>query len=452
MSRRISGRGGPSLRSLVAVGLVAIVVLAPLPVGSNRAAAWLVWTAVMAGLAALMLGQRALMPQRAAQGTLRAPELVAAALALAVWGAVQIVPGLGHDPAFWSGLPDTGTAPPATISLAPGATALAMLRIFGSALFLGLILRVAGRPDRALRMAWVIYAGIVAHAVWGLIAWRLLGDIHFWGAKTDYRGVVTGAFINRNSFATFLGMGACLGLSLMLDRGRRPQIRRAGGGWASAERLTTLLLWIGFALVILALVGTQSRMGLFATACGLALVLMLAPAGQTGRRRLWAALAGVAVLGLLAAPGVLERSLFVAGAGEARAELYRQVWQMIRARPLAGYGLDAFAPAFELFHAPPVSAQYVWDLAHSSYLTLWVEAGLVVGSLPMLAGALALRRLARRAVPGAAEGAAGALARAGLGALTLGAIHALVDFSLEMQANLFLLLALVALGLAPRRR
>jgi O-antigen ligase len=102
-----------------------------------------------------------------------------------------------------------------------------------------------------------------------------------------------------------------------------------------------------------------------------------------------------------------------------------------------------------MFHAPPVTANFVWQHAHSTYLTSWAEAGVVFGSLPMVAGALAMAALWRKAhapLPGRS------MALAGLGALLLVAIHSLVDFSLEIQANMFMLLALVALGLGNDHR
>jgi len=39
-----------------------------------------------------------------------------------------------------------------------------------------------------------------------------------------------------------------------------------------------------------------------------------------------------------------------------------------------------------------------------------------------------------------------------VGCLALGAVHSLVDFSLEMPANVYLLIFICALGLAPRER
>jgi O-antigen ligase len=73
-----------------------------------------------------------------------------------------------------------------------------------------------------------------------------------------------------------------------------------------------------------------------------------------------------------------------------RLQLYQQVFTMIKARPLTGFGFDSFPPAFEMFHKTPVTAGFVWDKAHSTYLTLWAEAGLLFGSFAPLAGGLAL--------------------------------------------------------------
>lgn len=120
---------------------------------------------------------------------------------------------------------------------------------------------------------------------------------------------------------------------------------------------------------------------------------------------------------------------------------------MIKTQPLAGFGFDSFPLAFEMFHRTPVTAGFVWDRAHSTYLTLWTEAGLLFGSLPPLAGILALVALWRIA----RARTEAHLALAGIGTLVLNGVHSTVDFSLEIQANMFVLLALVALGLGGKR-
>jgi membrane protein implicated in regulation of membrane protease activity len=44
------------------------------------------------------------------------------------------------------------------------------------------------------------------------------------------------------------------------------------------------------------------------------------------------------------------------------------------------------------------------------------------------------------------------LALAGVGALVLCGLHSTIDFSLEIQANMFVLLSIVALGLGGKRK
>ena len=77
-------------------------------------------------------------------------------------------------------------------------------------------------------------------------------------------------------------------------------------------------------------------------------------------------------------------------------------------------------------------------------MTLWVEFGLVAGSLPMIAIGLALLSLfghwARRATVSPGRNAA-------IGAIVVCAIHSLVDFSLEIQAVAYLFAAIVGAGL-----
>lgn len=440
-----TGMARSGLNRATALALIAVVLFTPVAAGGNRAPVWLIAAAVVFALTAvqalvLFIQGRGARPLRLAN--LRG--VLACAAAFLAYGLVQLLPiGLAH-------LPDLD-APP-TISLAPQATVLALLRVAASVVFLVLMVEVAGPLARARAIGWVIYAGVVVHAVWGLVALNLLGDSFFWGEKLAYRGAVTGTFINRNAFATFLGLGAVLGLALMIERMHAPRMRRPGGtgGLFAPETILTALVGVTLALVLMALAGTQSRMGLAATAAGLGVVVAGSrwPAdARLGRWKLLLGLVAVLALALGVAGGVLDRALFTLEDADARLELWRQVLTMIAARPLTGFGLDAFAPAFELFHQPSLTPALIWDYAHSTYLTLWVEMGLLAGSLPLLAGALVLVRLIRLR---RARSHDVALPVAALGALVLGAVHSLVDFSLEIQGNLFLLLAILGLGLARR--
>ncbi|MDZ4134770.1 MAG: O-antigen ligase family protein [Paracoccaceae bacterium] len=175
-----------------------------------------------------------------------------------------------------------------------------------------------------------------------------------------------------------------------------------------------------------------------------------------GARILLELLTAAAALGAVAfwlgGTGLMERSLVVEGDTAFRLELYQQIVGMIRTRPLTGYGMDALAPAYELFRAPAHTLadadNRILYMGHNTYLTLWAELGGIAGSLPMLAlglvGLALVRRVRQRETRLAMPAAA-------LGALLLGAVHSLGDFSLEIPGNVFLFLALIGLGVAHNR-
>lgn len=447
---------GRRAQAALALLLTGIVLLAPLPAGSNRPVPWLAWTLVLSLVLLVWLARGGRLAASRGPG-LRWPLLLGVATLLAAL--CQALPFAGLLPARLLALPETGAGAPATISLLPGATLLGVLRGAGYLIFLVLMAEAARRRDLARPVARAIFWGCVVHAVWGLAALNLMGDRHLWGPKEAYLGAATGAFINRNAFATFLAMALPLGLALLIDRGRSARMRAPHpAGFARPEALAAALGWLALGLLLLTVIATQSRMGLAAALAGLAVTAALMRPARPARSRrrgaplrraapvlagLGLLLAGAALLG----GGVAERMVLVEEAALTRGALYAQVRGMILARPLAGYGLDAFPAAYELFHRAPVSADLVWGHSHSTYLALWAELGLLAGSLPLLAAllvALHLRRLVKVRIED------NALPAAALGALAAAAVHAIVDFGMEMQANMFLLLALLALGLARR--
>ena len=432
-----------------------IVLIAPIPVASNRPALWMLWAAILGLVAALYLTASLLTdPNRGLRSRGHARLFWLAGLVPA-FALVQFLPMADHLPDALTILPATGTDAPASPSLVPSASLVGAVRVLSYILFFALLLEVASRPSRAAWMAWALFFGVVAHALWAMVALNVLGDNFFWGEKLAYRGSATGTFINRNSFATFLSMGMILGIALLFSR---LQHQRDGGLTRatpfSADVMEAVLLWLLIGLIVITIVATQSRMGLFAGAVGalLCLAVMIRKSGRMGNGALLGVLivAGGGMLALLLFLGrdLIERFIFVGVDGLTRGELYRQVIDMIGQRPFLGYGLDSFPVAFELFHRPPLSADSVWDNAHSTYLALWAELGIVIGSVPLLlalmVGVQLVRIIRHRKQDYAVSVAA-------LGALVTAAIHSLVDFSLEIQANVFLLLALTALGIARRR-
>jgi O-antigen ligase len=165
------------------------------------------------------------------------------------------------------------------------------------------------------------------------------------------------------------------------------------------------------------------------------------------RARWWvlAILVGAAaVVAVLYGADTLERSLLTDG-DPGREELYRQVWPPILERPLTGYGGGSFATVFPtLQHAPLGANDTVWDKAHSTYLSLWFELGLIAGSIPLVI----IAALSFRAMRNLGDPSSRGISIATIAVTVVFAVHALADFSAEIMANAFLFTAVLALGAA----
>ena len=450
--------GHRSLRHLNrrACALVAVLaVLAAVPVGLNRPVFWMLFAGIVALVLCVYLAWAARLDSQRLPRSLDHKALLCLAAIVPLYALVQSLPLGAFEVPFFAGPYGQGAGAALslpTISLLPDASQTAALRYVAYILFAILAFEVVGYPQRARRYGWWMFWGIVLHAMWGLLALRLLGDVHFWGTKDGYLGSVTGVFINRNSFATFLSIGICLGLALLLDQTGEPKPRRnRQQPLFSAEMLSMTPVWIGLSIIFVALLGTQSRMGLAAGLVGAAVCLCV---GLKKRGVSGFAILGGLVLGLLGSAGVglalvgggvLERSVFLENDFFIRFESYLLSLQLIAERPFLGYGFDAFRVAFEQVQDDPMRVTLTWDRAHSTYLTHWVELGLLVGSIPILLVALVFVRLVRNLQSQPTDFA---LSLAALSALVVGAVHSLVDFSLEMPGIVVLLVALVCFGLA----
>jgi O-antigen ligase len=402
---------------VLAVLGVCVVVFAPFYFGGNRPA---VWGSVALVLGAALAGWQGLILLRGGDGRSLLAGMGAGpwlALLVPVYAAIQMVPLGGIE----AGLPAGFST--ASISLSADATRLGLVRLFSAALVFIAVAVVATSPRRARRLAWALFGGALIQAGFAMAG---VGE-----------GAARGGFANHNSFAAFTGMGLILGLSLMLD-----PTQKAGRG-QFVHALERALLWFALLFVLTALVASQSRLGVLSAVIGGGVMLALHRPAQS--RPLIVGIVAVAAALAAAGGGLVEGASLLGPDAEIRLELYRQVLGMIAARPLTGWGLDCFPLAFELAHRPPVSSGLVWDHAHNSYLALWSEMGLIAGTAPMLGLVLiALRLLAKvrrsmRAKPFAA---------AALGLIAAEAVHSLGDFSLEIAGDLYLFLAVLALGLA----
>lgn len=445
--------------------LLLLVAVAPIPLGSNRPFFWAV-NAVAIGAVGLLY---TFFEIRSREGLrVRLTDIWPSALLfalLALYLVAQTIPVAHLVPEAWIGqvlaisVAGTGTiVAPNAISLAPGSTLLMLLRWFTYGVLFLLTVQVGVSDQRRNQMLNVIVAVIAGYAIFGLAALLQFGDTILGMEKWAYSGDATATFVNRNSFATFLSFGAVVAVVLIAAVFIKQQEPDASGKTSKRFDPIVFVYLTALLTIVAALLATQSRMGAFAGLLGVAAVLLLA------RRRLrWRLATNLVFGGLLVSSivgavvlyglGLLERLGSVESSADVRLDLYRQVVEMIAARPLLGYGGGAFEQSYPLFHHLPVSPDLVWDRAHNTYLALWSELGLVAGSIPLLLITIALARVLWRIGEGRLDWPARAAA---VGAIVVAAVHSLADFSLEIQANALMFTLLLGLGtaatLSPRRQ
>lgn len=417
--------------------LLLVVGLSPLPLASNRPAFWALWGLLLGGIGIVY----ALSLRATGNGlritAWRLPEMTLAFALLLAFVAVQMLPlgGLGYVAvqAFPRGLELQSSS----ISLDPATTSLTLLQFASYGLLALLFLQVGYRGTRANRVLGGIFILIVAYALLGIVLRGSIGNILGIAATEE---VATGPFVNRNSYATYLSFGLAIGVALVIGQLERSDSRRQRHRRVAALALVAAGLFV----IGAALVATQSRMGFAAGLLGALAVTLLALVGRRLSTGIWlGVLAGLLIgtVGMLAfnGGGLLERVGSLETAGDVRGDLYRQVVGMILSSPLLGYGGGTFEGIFPLFHQLPVSPDVVWNKAHSTYLALWAELGVIFGSLPLfIVLAATVRLLASR--PSGPRLAA-------IGVITVAAIHSTVDFSLEIEAVAFTFVAIVFLAL-----
>lgn len=438
--------------------LVALVLLAPLPVGLNRPHLWAIGATVLGLFGVVYMGRMSWGGRALAPGLRQFWPLMALALLQPLWALVQALPLGSFAGALSLPVALPPALHPATISLDPNASLLGAMRLVGHILFFLLALDLMTRPERVMQVMRWLFWGMVGWAVYGMVALTVLGDLSLWGEKTQYQAFATGPFVNRNSFAAFLGMGAVLGVARLYELRAQPRLRRERRhGFLTETGLRRLMHVAGLALIVVALLSTGSRMGVAASlvAMGVTALILRRTLPQTDAAArgaqlpkgliavfVVAALAGVAVV---FGQQLAERAIFTEGDSVARMQIYAVALDLIATRPLIGFGLDAFPLAFELARPDTFVTAFTYADAHSSYLENWAEGGLIFGSVPLAVGAIYARRLL---VALRAGGRTAAASAAAAGVLSLALLHSLVDFPFEIEANLLLLCLICAMGVA----
>lgn len=448
-SARPGRPANPPAPGWLGTALLVLIILAPLPLGSNRPFWWSMAALGSAGIAIAYLWQCMAGRLTPHFRLWRIGGILIPFSAMLIYAVLQAAPSPGltlqklANPIWPLAQQALSTALDHSISLDPHETMTGVLRLitYGTIFYISLELgRHRAFAEKALR--WLAYGGL-AYAAYGLIGH--IGGIErlLWIKKTAYIGYVTSTFINRNSYATFAALGLLCAAALLLDvlraRGIRPHSSRAALRTLIERLLGPGLLPLLACLVIgCALIQTGSRAGAFAASFGLIAFALGAGAARLIR---WRVVTGLILIagGLMAVLLILNGGAFVDRLdtgilktdGNARVALYALSLEAIGNNTFLGTGLGTFPDAFALYRDAQFDTLGPIGKAHNTYLGNMLELGLPAFALMMAS----LTALCTVCVVGLRRRKRGRLFPVlGTAALLTVGLHSLVDFSLEIPA------------------
>ena len=379
---------------------------------------------------------------------------VSVCIAYALVAVVQIVPdfiaGIG-DP-IWNRASDLleMKLPPRISSRAeipPVAIGhfLLLITSFMSGFFVG-----TSREDSDFLTAFARYS-ILLYAIYGLLALVFTPNMLLWAPKTAYRGSLTATFVNHNTAATFVGVGAIMWLcsALVTLKSLRFSSLRLLLLIPSNELLALKLILRSAAglTCLFALLLTGSRGGLICSSVGLLVAVGLIVTSEV-RIGFWYILVSAAgalavMLGWLTQTGRIgSEGLLDYG----RWSVYKYCIDAIRHRPFLGTGAGTFGDVFPSVRGADLSAWGVWDYAHSTILEIAVEMGVPVAvmiGIAALASFFVLQRATLRS-----KDRSRVSFSAMTGVVVLAYLHSIIDFSLQIPGYLIVFWILLGCWLA----
>lgn len=375
------------------------------------------------------------------------------------WAVVQILPitpqNMAHP--IWTMAGDALNADlPALVSVSPDEGFLTIIKIM-IVLLTFFNASMIGRLDLdPYRLLVAISAAAGVYAIIGLVWLQLFPDRHFWLQYSPYQKSLVSTFVNRNSFAQYLGMASLCVLAYIFHVGKVNSLRISSFvrlQFYLRDTFTRFVFAISlFCILLLCILLTASRGGVYSCLAGYA-VFLIALVRIANSRLLGFALypaiyltAGYLVYDIFAAR-LGERNFYLTNDYALRLELYEHVWGLIQARPVTGYGLGGFEAAFRAFVPIDFDPFGIWHRAHNVYLDAAVALGLPAAFLALFVVLTPLFihivRLFRHA---------STLSILVLSLYVQLMIHSSFDFGLQTGANAVTVAAILGASLTQSRR
>jgi O-antigen ligase len=298
----------------------------------------------------------------------------------------------------------------------------------------------------------IVFSGLF-QALYGSLMTLTGLEYTFFLKKETYLGVATGTFINRNHLAGYLVICLSLGLGMMVAtlNNNADNFKHFLRQVSHAILSKKIILRISLIIMVAALVMTHSRMGntSFFVSMGvigtLAILLKKRSVGSTIILLISLIIIDITVVGtFFGVDKVINRLENTSAKKETRDEVNQYSIKIIEKNLYFGTGAGTFYTAFPKVREKDVGFIF-YDHAHNDYIQFLSERGLV-GFIPLLLAVIitflvALKALWKRRNPLMRGCAFGCL----MSMLAM-AIHATVDFNLQIPANAVTFRVVLALG------
>jgi O-antigen ligase len=341
---------------------------------------------------------------------------------------------------------------------APHESYLVLIQGFSLVTFFALTVLHLNTRSRAQRAIWLVVIAATFQAMYGSIMVMTGLEWSFFSEKWAYLGKATGTFVNRNHLAGYLEMSLALGIGFLLASSTR-----YSGNWQQKLRQfievllsPKVIMRLLLAVMVIGLVMTRSRMGNTAFFASLmitgflALLLMKNKSASTTILLSSLLIIDIAIVGtFFGVEKVAERLQSTSIEKESRDEVSRDTFAMFLDSPLLGKGAGSYKYVYPHYKSDDVTSPLLYDHAHNDYLQFLAEFGAIAFLFLAVSVALSFywavqaMRVRRRPI----NQGLGFASAMGIIAIM---IHSTVDFNLQIPANAFMFMFILAIGCIAR--
>jgi O-antigen ligase len=439
-------RKSSTLEKFISFCLIALVCLAPLPLGSNRPLAWSILSLVSGGLLILWALGVATNKIQIKVSLKHAWKIVVPFVLVMIWAFLQTkISAETVASPLWKIAGDVlHTTLDASITPDRYKTLDALMRLiaYGSSFWIALQLGRSTTTAYRILKAILIAGGV--YASYGMID-HFSGSEHvLFFPKEAYIGSVTATFINRNSYATYAAICCIICLAFLVNKvflNVSSEQENASLKQVAHNFYTKGFVYLHLLILLLAsLILTNSRAGVFSFAIGLLVFIFCI--GQSRpmqhlRKTIYITLTAMVILlsGFVLQGGgnLLDRFNTIDNDIAIRKGIYKITLNAIGDFRYFGSGLGSFEQVFNMYNngsLPKTNTARV-DHAHNTYLEMMLEVGVIAFSILMLSfifiNASFIKGLERRKKDYI-------FPLTGLATSVVVGTHAFFDFSLEMPA------------------